>query len=117
VPKTEDKGRVLGGKKFLVSGVFTLDTKFDGVKNTRPDGIIHIVAGGGGASLYGPEIEKTSAALKKDYGPDNYVDFTARSVVDKHSFVVLDLSPTRLDLRAIGANGSELDRITITKDK
>ena len=57
----------------------------------RPNGIIHIVAGGGGASLYGPGLDKTAEALKKDYGPDNYVDFTARMVVDKHSFVVLDI--------------------------
>ena len=117
VPKAEDKGRVLGGKKYLVNGDFTLDTKFDGLKNTQANGVIHIVAGGGGASLYGPGLEKTAEKLKKDYGPDNYVDFTARMVVDQHSFVVLEMSPYRLDLRALGARGNELDRITLTKGK
>jgi hypothetical protein len=120
VPRTpgeEPAKDVKKGKKSLVHGVFTLDKKFDGVKNTRADGVIHIVAGGGGASLYGPELEKTSEFLKKTYDTDNYVDYTARMVVDKQSFVVLDLSPSRLDLRAIGQAGDELDRISLTKGK
>ena len=102
-------------KKARVDGQFTLDTAFDGVKNTTPKGIIHIVSGGGGASLYGPGLDKTADYLHKTYGCFNYADFTARLVADKHSFVVLDIAPERLELRAIGANGNELDHITITK--
>jgi hypothetical protein len=102
-------------KKAQVDGEFTLDTDFDGVKKTTPKGIIHILAGGGGAGLYGPGLDKTTDYLHKTYGCFNYADFTARLVADKHSFVVLDISPDRLELRAIGANGNELDHITITK--
>lgn len=115
VPKGDVKPSAKN-KKFLVNGDFTLDTKFDGVKNTRADGVIHIVAGGGGAILYGPGLDATKGYLKA-YGPANYADFTAHMVVDRHSLVVLDLSPERLDLRAIGEAGDELDRISLTKGK
>ena len=95
-------------------GQFTLDTNFDGAKNTMPQGIIHIVAGGGGASLYKPGVDKTAAYLHKTYGA-NYADFTAKTVVDQHSFVVLDLTPTRVEMRALNNQGLPLDTITITK--
>jgi acid phosphatase type 7 len=98
-----------------VNGTFTLDKEFDGVKNTKPKGVIHIVAGGGGASLYGPGLEETAPKLRKDYADNNFVDFTSRMVVTDHSFVVLDLAPDRLQLRALNSQGEELDNITITK--
>jgi hypothetical protein len=103
-------------KKGRVNGQFTLDKTFDGVTNTQPVGVIHIVAGGGGAGLYGPGLDKTADLLKKDHGA-NYADYTARMVADEHSFVVLDIAPDRLDLRAVGAKGNELDRISITRGK
>ena len=99
-----------------MNGQFTLDTAFDGVKNTRPAGVIHIVAGGGGARLYGPGLDETAELLKKDHGA-NYANFTAKMIASEHSFVVLDLSPDRLQLTAIGAKGNELDRIAITKHR
>lgn len=102
--------------KRKIEGVFTLDTVFDGKVNTVPSGVIHIVAGGGGASLYGPGLEKVAADLKKQHGA-NFADFTTKMIVDKHSFVTLDIEPTRLHLRAISAAGDELDAITITKVK
>ena len=46
-------------------GEFTFDRNFDGEKNTRPSGIIHVVAGGGGATLYGPGLEKTAPAWRR----------------------------------------------------
>lgn len=101
-------------KKGRIDGKFTLDKVFDGVKNTRPDGVIHIVAGGGGASLYGPGLDETRPVIQKKFG-DNYADFTARMVVDQHSFTVLDCGPHQLQLRAMSTQGEELDRIVITK--
>jgi hypothetical protein len=103
-------------KKGKVDGAFTLDTSFDGVKNTEPRGIINIVAGGGGATLYGPGLDKTAEMLEKLHGA-NYANFTAKMITDKHSFVVLDIAPDRLELRAVSATGEELDRIAITKKK
>lgn len=84
-------------KKKQIDGTFTLDTEFDGVKNTKPKGVIHIVSGGGGASLYRPGLDKTKDALQKKFGA-NYADYTAKMVVDQHSFSVLDCSPNRLEL-------------------
>jgi hypothetical protein len=103
-------------KKGQVDGKFTLDTAFDGQKVTTAKGVIHVVAGGGGASLYGPGLDKTAELLRKEYGA-NYADFTARLVADRHSFVVLDIAPDRLQLRAYDENGEDLDRIVLTKGK
>jgi acid phosphatase type 7 len=108
----DDKGMVKG----KVNGEFTLDLTFDGIKKTKPNGVIHIVAGGGGASLYGPAPEKVAEGLKKLHG-DNFAPFTAKAVVEQHSFVVLDLSPERLSLRAIGMDGKEFDTIVVEKGK
>jgi acid phosphatase type 7 len=99
-----------------VNGQFTLDTAFDGIKQTQPAGIIHIVAGGGGASLYGPGLDKTAEQLKEAYGP-NYANFTAKMVATEHSFVVLDMSAAQLRLTALGAKGNELDHVVISKGK
>ena len=103
-------------KKGRVNGKFTLDRIFDGIENTRPQGVIHIVAGGGGASLYGPGLEQTAAALQKEHAA-NYANYTSKMVADRHSFVLLDLASDRLVLRAIDTNGEELDRIIVTKGK
>jgi hypothetical protein len=103
-------------KKGRVNGTFTLDTAFDGVKVTQPRGVIHMVAGGGGASLYGPGLDKTAAQLQKEHGA-NYAPFTAKMVADQHSFVVLDIAPARLELRALSVTGEEIDHVLITKGK
>jgi acid phosphatase type 7 len=100
--------------KKKIDGTFTLDTEYDGVKKTQPKGVIHIVSGGGGASLYGPGLDKTKDLLKKQFGA-NYADYTAKMVADQHSFSVLDCSPNRLELRAINMKGEELDHIVIDK--
>ncbi len=100
--------------KLRVDGEFTLDKVFDGVKNTPPNGVIHVVAGGGGASLYGPGLDQTKDALTKQFGA-NYADFTTKMVVDQHSFTVLDCAPNSLVLRAISVTGEELDRAVISK--
>ncbi len=101
-------------KKNRFDGKFTLDQNFDGVKNTRPKGVIHVVAGGGGAGLYGPGLDKTKGELIKKY-EGNYADFTAKMVADQHSFTILECAPNRLELRALNPSGEELDRIVIQK--
>ncbi len=98
----------------LVTGTFALDTAFDGRTNTRPAGVLHVVSGGGGATLYADPFEKTAAALKAKYG-DNWAPFTAKHVADRHSFVVCDLTPGRLVLRAVDSTGGEFDRVVVTK--
>ena len=106
-PARDPKGRV--------NGDFTFDDQFDGVTKTVPKGIIHIVTGGGGATLYNAkDFEKTVAQLQKD-NPGNYVPLTAKYVADKHSFSFIELSPQELVLKQISIEGNELDRIRITK--
>jgi acid phosphatase type 7 len=101
-------------KRGRLDGAFVLDSDFDGKTNTRPRGIVHIVAGGGGATLYGPGLEKTALTLKQEHG-DNYTDFTARMAADRHSFVVVDLTPETFRLRAIDLHGQTFDQFAITK--
>jgi hypothetical protein len=105
-----------GPARGKVNGTFALDAAFDGATNTVPDGVIHFVAGGGGASLYGPAPEKVAADLKKLHGA-NFAPFTAKADAGQHTFVVMDLAPDKLEVRALGADGKEIDRITVTKKK
>jgi len=107
-PKRDKRGRV--------DGTFTLDRAFDGKTKTQPNGIIYVVAGGGGASLYGPGLDKTAAKLKKEHG-DNYADYTAKMMTERHSFVILDATPDALKLRAIDLNGKPFDEIVLTKPR
>ena len=105
-----------GGRdpKGRVNGEYQLDETFDGAKDTTPEGVIHIVSGGGGAKLYSVNFEKTVEKLKKDH-PGNWVPFTAKYYAEKHSFSVLDLSPTEFSLRQINIEGKEVDQFKITK--
>ncbi len=105
-PKRDSRGRV--------NGDFVIDTTYDGVKDTTPEGVIHIVSGGGGAKLYGPDLAKTVEYLKKEHA-GNYVPITEKYVASKNSFSVIDLSPTVFELRQITLEGVEVDRFRITK--
>ena len=98
-----------------INGDLRVDEKFDGVKNTTPDGIIHIVSGGGGASLYSVDFAKTVEALKKEHGA-NYVPLTAK-YAGQHSFSLVDLTATMFTLRQIAIGGEEIDRFTISKTR
>ena len=76
--------------------------------------MIHVVAGGGGASLYPPGLEKTSISLKEDF-EENYADFTAIMNADSYSFVSMDLEPTKLAIRVLNQEGKQIDKFNITK--
>lgn len=118
-----------------VDGTLTLDREFDGERRTRANGVIHIVAGGGGASLHRQSSEATPTrdvpAPGQHRPPDLSADaaeaevpatvafrpatFNARHVADRHTFVMVDLSLERLTLTAIDSEGREVDRIIVTK--
>lgn len=102
-------------KRGRVNGEFVFDETFDGVQQTVPRGIIHIVSGGGGATLYNAkDFDKTVADLIRD-NPGNYVPLTAKYVADRHSFSLVEATPQELVLRQISIDGDELDRVRITK--
>lgn len=103
--------RIAGG---LVNGDFKLDKTFDGISNTRADGIIHIVTGGGGGTLYKGELAKNAEYFQSKH-PGNWMPYTVKFVSDRHSFTVVELSANRLLLRAMDATGAEFDRFTLTK--
>ena len=52
MPAGPGKSADLGAKDRRVPGVFTIDTSFDGIRNTRPNGVLYIVTGAGGKHLY-----------------------------------------------------------------
>ena len=101
-------------KRGRVNGALSLDRSFDGVSKTRPDGVIHLVSGGGGAKLYSLDLEKTVEQLMKDH-PDNYQPLTAK-YVPEHSFTVIDMSPEALVVEQVNIGGKVVDSFRITKD-
>ena len=105
-PKRDARGRV--------NGTFAFDSVFDGVKNTVPNGIIHIVSGGGGAKLYKTDLPKTVARMLAE-SPENYQPFTEKFTSDQHSFSLADLTPTTFEMRQMSIKGEELDHFKITK--
>jgi len=89
-----------------VNGKWTLDKKFDGKKNTKPNGVIYIVTGAGGQGLYNPEQTKDK---------DSWQKFTVKFESRVHSFTIMDVNGAELALKQIDINGKEVDRIRITK--
>ncbi len=89
-----------------IPGKVTLDRKYDGVTNTRPDGVIYIVTGGGGAKL-------DSKLLHGN--PNLWQPFTDKLVGDRHSFSLADFSPEKMEVVQYDADGNELDRFAITR--
>ena len=88
-----------------VDGRWVLDTVFDGGTHTRPDGVIYLITGAGGARLYNTEQHDR---------PSTWHDFTARFVSNVHSLTLADVTPDALTLRQVSASGVELDRVVIT---
>jgi hypothetical protein len=88
------------------TGKWTLDRDYDGVKRTRPKGVIYLVTGAGGARLYNPEQHDD---------PKSWQEFTKVFVSNVHSFTVADADQQKLALRQIDTNGKEVDRFLITR--
>ena len=93
-------------RKELVGGRWKLDRQFDGHRKTEPDGVIYLVTGGGGASLYNPEQEDD---------PSSWQEFTHRFVSKVHSLTVADVNGKELTIRQLSLRGQELDRFRVTK--
>ncbi|MDZ4833855.1 MAG: metallophosphoesterase [Candidatus Melainabacteria bacterium] len=89
-----------------VAGDFTLDKTFDGVTVTKPNGVIYITSGAGGAKLDPSGIH---------WRPEDWKPFTHKLIADRHSFTVADLAGDKLTLRQIDLGGKEIDKLVITK--
>jgi predicted phosphodiesterase len=90
----------------VVNGRWALDKKFDGKKNTKPNGVIYVITGAGGQALYNPEQETD---------PDSWQKFTDKFISTIHSFTLVDINGKKLKLRQVDVNGTEIDAIEITK--
>lgn len=93
-------------KAGFVYGSFALDKSFDGTKNTKPNGVIYIVSGAGGAQLSLPELEEDPTRLQP---------FTAKFACKKHSFTLCQMTSSQLSLEQVGADGSTIDKIMVSK--
>jgi hypothetical protein len=93
-------------KDGYVGGTFALDKTFDGKTVTKPDGVIYITTGAGGAKLDPSGIHWR----KEDWKP-----FTDKLIGDRHSFTVCDVEEDKLTLRQIDMKGEEIDRFVITR--
>lgn len=90
----------------LVPGSWTLDKSFDGKANTRPDGVIYLVTGGGGATLYNAEQQDQ---------PRTWQSFTEKFVSKVHSFTVVEVEGKALNVRQVSDQGVEVDAFRIAK--
>jgi acid phosphatase type 7 len=93
------RGRVVNGK-------WTLDKAFDGIKNTKPKGVIYLVTGAGGADLYNPE---------QTNDPDSWQKFTTKFFATSHSLSHVKVNGNSFKLQQITAEGKVVDEFEIVK--
>ena len=92
------------GPSGKLNGVWTLDTKYDGITRTNPDGVIYVVTGAGGARLYNTEQEDD---------PASWQTFTEKFVSGVHSLTVAEVTPGSLTIRQVSQDGKVLDQFAI----
>lgn len=112
-PRDLSGARKVGVKDRYVPGDFHIDRRFDGIKNTRADGIIYVTTGAGGKHLY--DQNWTTHPEKWTHAEDNNVSYVEKFVSDRHSLTMFDLDGGRLTMRQIDEWGHEIDRIVVTK--
>lgn len=91
-----------------IPGHWTLDTEFDGRTHTQPRGIIYVTTGGGGAGLYN---------LEQDADPGSLQPYTEKFISRVNSFTIAEVDGPTLTVRQVAADGRELDRFVVTKDR
>jgi acid phosphatase type 7 len=99
-------GRIVTNPDGTIDGEFTFDKQYDGTTKTKPNGIIYLVTGAGGAKLYGPISEKF---------PSIPQTFNLKFDCTHHSFTACDISEGVLKVNQIAADGKVIDSFTITK--
>jgi hypothetical protein len=112
-PRDRGNARLQHSPSRLVPGDFRLDTTFDGDRHTQPNGIIHLTTGAGGKHLY--DADYNNRPEKWTLAEDGHAAYVALMVTDRHSLTVFDLDGGTLTLRQIDEQGSEIDRIRVTK--
>jgi calcineurin-like phosphoesterase family protein len=82
-----------------------IDEKFDGKTETKPDGVIYMVTGAGGALL---GAEQTN-------NPSTWQSFTRRYIADCYSFTVVDVAADVLGIRQVSNTGEIIDSLKISR--
>jgi acid phosphatase type 7 len=102
----KDKNGKLVREQNKVPGRWALDRVFDGHAITRPQGVIYLVTGAGGNTLYNPEQQDNRGSWQS---------FTHKFISKIHTLTVADVNGATLTARQVSMDGVELDRFTITK--
>jgi acid phosphatase type 7 len=90
----------------VVNGSWKLDKSFDGKTDTTPEGVIYLVTGAGGQTLYNPE---------QNNDPDSWQKFTTQFHSNSHSLTIVDMDGKSMRVKQVDVDGKELDSFTITK--
>lgn len=94
------------GPKGEVAGEWKLDKAFGDGAGGRPQGVIYIVSGAGGAELYNPE---------QQVDPDSWQTFTNKFISQVHSLSVVDVEGKTLRLKQVSDTGEVVDSFRIAK--
>ena len=114
-PKKNEAGdRYLISPEGKVDGTFKLDTLFDGINKTKPEGIIYIVTGAGGAPLYDTRLSE-KPELWKHEPTENWPRFTKKLISNRHSFTLIETKGKALTLQQIDFTGKVIDEIKVTQ--
>jgi hypothetical protein len=113
-PKADIGGNVSIDSNGRVDGTFALDREYDGKMKTRPNGIIYLVTGAGGAGLYDTLISNKPETWRHEPA-ENWVPFTAKLISHVHSFSTIETDNNLLTFRQIDGTGNLLDEIQVTK--
>ena len=97
----------------LVPGQFTIDEAFDGARNNRPDGVIYLTTGAGGAHLYDTEL--TNDRSKWLHKRDDNAPYAAQVFADRHSLTIFEIAGKTLDMKQVDENGVTIDRLRVRK--
>jgi hypothetical protein len=113
VPAGPGMSADVAGRDRKVPGTFTIDTAFDGVRNTRANGVLYIVSGAGGKHLYDPGYTDNKSLWT--HAEDGHADYVVKMVTDRHSLTVFDIDGRHLTMAQVDEEGHEFDRISVTK--
>jgi hypothetical protein len=94
------------GPKGEVAGEWALDKTFGDGAGAKPHGVIYIVSGGGGASLYNPEQQTD---------PASWQSFTNKFISKVHSLSVVDIDGKTLKLKQVSEKRDVVDSFRIAK--
>ena len=113
VPTDTSAASSTNSSKRLVPGQFSIDEAFDGARNTRPDGVIYLTTGAGGAKLY--DTDYTNDPSKWLHEQDDNAPYVAQVFADGHSLTMFDIGGKTLDMKQVDETGATIDRLRVTK--